>query len=120
MFEKMEESSGNVIGFKVIGTINKADYESLIPEIENLVAKEGTINLLLDLTDFKWEKVSAWGADWKFGREYHEEIKKLAIVGDKKWEEWLAKLAEPFYAGEARFFHRQAIEEAWTWLRDQG
>ena len=116
MFEKMSQSEGKVVGYKLIGTITKADYETLMPEVEALVKQEGTINMLLDLSQFRWEKINAWGSDWKFGREYYQKITKLAIVGDKKWEEWSTKLAEPFYAGEAKYFSADSVDEAWKWL----
>jgi aspartate-semialdehyde dehydrogenase len=41
---------------------------------------------LLSDKGHQWEKVEAWGADWKFGREYHQKISKMAIVGNKTWE----------------------------------
>jgi hypothetical protein len=117
MIQKLDQSSGNVIGYKISGTVSKSDYQELVPEVESLVQQEGNIRLLLDLTEFKGEKVSAWGADFKFGRDYRKKIDKLAIVGDKKWEKWMAKLSEPFFAHESEFFHSDNNEDAWTWLQ---
>lgn len=45
----------------------KDDYAALVSDVQALVDKVGDINILLDLTDFHWEKISAWGADLKFG-----------------------------------------------------
>jgi hypothetical protein len=118
MIEKLPPSAGNMLGFRVSGTVSKDDYAVLAAEVGNLVKQHGQVSLLLDLEDFKREKASAWGADLKFGREYHQKIAKMALVGDKKWEEWLAKLAEPFYAREARFFHTEEREDAWAWLQE--
>jgi hypothetical protein len=53
----------------------------------------------------------------KFGRDYHKKIEKMAIVGDKKWQEWLTKVAEPFYAVEAKFFSPDDIDDAWAWVK---
>ncbi len=33
------------------------------------IDRHGTVRILLDLTDFHGEKVSAWGADLHFGRQ---------------------------------------------------
>ena len=117
MIEKMSESEGKVIGFKAIGTVTKADYNVLVPEVQALINEEGSISLLLDLTQFKWEDIEAWGADINFGRTYREKIDKIAIVGDKTWEEWIAILADPFYSQEARFFYSKDIYAAWKWLK---
>jgi hypothetical protein len=118
MFEKLDKSSGNVIGFKAIGTITASDYQNLLPEVRALVEKEGNIRMLYDLSDFKWEKLEAWLPDLKFAMEFHNEIKKMAIVGDKSWEKWMSHLAKPFYARDAKFFHSADIAKAWAWLRE--
>ena len=117
MIEKLNQSSEDVLGFKASGDITKADYETMVPAVEAVLQEYETVRVLLDLTDFKWEKAEAWGTDWKFGREYHKKIGKMAIIGDKTWEKWLAKLAAPFYAVEAKFYHADEIDSAWAWLR---
>lgn len=110
----MDRSEGSSLGFKVSGDVTKADYEVLTPAVAAAVADHGTVNVLLDLVDFHWEKVSAWGADFHFGHEYHDKIDRMAIVGDKKWEKHLAHLASPFYAKESKYFGSD--DDAWTWL----
>lgn len=118
MFEKMPESSGNVIGYRAIGTITSSDYLKLEPEVRELVKGEGNIRILIDLSEFKWEKMEAWLRDLKFGSEFRHEIQKMAIVGDKTWEKWMTYLAKPFYARDAKFFHSSEIDKAWAWLRE--
>lgn len=118
MIEKMSESEGKVLGFKVIGTVTKADYKVLVPEVESLIETEGSISLLFDLTQFKWEKIEAWGADLNFGRTYRGKIDKMAIVGDRPREKLITRLAEPFFSSEARFFYSDNIEAAWKWLKE--
>lgn len=118
MIEKLEQSSGNVIGYKMIGTINKEDYRPMVAELEALVEENGEINLLMDLTEFKWEKVSAWGADMKFGKDFRKSVKKAAFVGDKKWHKMLSWLAEPFFAQEEKYFDIADSEAAWAWLQE--
>lgn len=68
MLQKMSESSGNIIGFQVSDHVTKEDYATLMPEVQALVDHEGSIGLLLDLEQFKWEDVSAWGADLNSAR----------------------------------------------------
>lgn len=118
MIEKLGDSSGNVVGYKCIGTITADDYKTLEPEVKALVEKQGNIRLLFDLSDFKWEKMEAWLPDLRFGSEFRHEIEKMAIVGDKTWEKWVTHLAKPFYARDAKFFHSTEIDKAWAWLRE--
>lgn len=116
MIEKLTQSSENVLGFKASGDITRADYQTMVPAVEAALQAHDTVHILLDLTDFTWEKPEAWGADMKFGHDFHKKISKMAIVGDKKWEEWLTKVAAPFYAVEAKFYHPDEIDNAWGWL----
>jgi hypothetical protein len=113
---KLDAGTGDTLGFEVSGDVTTADYEVLTPAVAEAVDEHGTIRLLLDLTDFHWEKVSAWGSDLRFGHEYHDTIERLAIVGNRTWQKHLAHLASPFYAEESAFFETRA--DAWTWLKD--
>jgi hypothetical protein len=110
----IDHIDGNVLGFNVSGEVTKADYEVLTPAVAAAIDQHGTVRLLLDLTDFHWEKVSAWGADLRFGRQYHDKIDRMAIVGDKRWEQHLASLASPWYAQDAKYFDNDT--DAWAWL----
>lgn len=114
MLETMERSSGNVLGFKMIGDVTKADYAILDPAVDAAVRKYGSVNLLFDLTEFHWEKATAWGSDLDFGHTYKDKINKMAMVSHAKWVKHLAKLAEPFYAKEIKAF--ETSDDAWTWL----
>ncbi|MCH9815507.1 MAG: STAS/SEC14 domain-containing protein [Actinomycetia bacterium] len=114
MIEKLAQSQGRSIGFRVSGDVSKADYEVLDPDVAQVVAEYGSANLLCDLTDFHWEKAEAWRSDMDFGKKYHKKIHRMAIVGDKRWEKLVADLASPFYATESAFFATQA--QAWDWL----
>lgn len=116
MIEKMNESTGNALGFRAVGKIVKEDYAILVAEAEQVVAEAGSLRLLLDLEALAGEEVKAWGADLKFGHDFRKKIEKLAIVGDKKWQKWLTAVADPFYAREAHFFHTADRDAAWAWV----
>ncbi len=118
MLQKLDQSLGNVVGYKAVGTIDAADYQQLAPEIRALVDQYQGLFLLLDLTECHGEEPGAWLPDLKLGHEFHEDIKKMAIVGDKRWHQWVAHLARPFYAKEARYFSHDDEVEAWSWLHE--
>jgi hypothetical protein len=97
------------------GTLTHEDYTILIPMIENSVklVENPKINMLLDARKFTgWEAQAAWD-DFKFGMEFREIFSKIAIVGTKTWQEYLAKMGNWFIDGEVRFFDE--IEEAKQW-----
>jgi len=118
MLEKMAESSGKVIGYKAVGKISKSDFEGIEPEVKALVNKEGAIRMLWDLTGYKEETAKGLIADYKFGREFNNQIEKLAVVGDTTWEKFLTQLAKLVYARDAKFFHSADSDKAWAWVRE--
>jgi hypothetical protein len=120
MIEKMNESSGSVVGYKVEGKVTPDDYRQLEPQVQALADKYDTIGILIDLQEFSGEEVKAWLPDLKFGHHFHDKIAKMAIVGDKRWEKWLADLVKPFYAKDGKFFHPEEADKAWAWLREEG
>ncbi|MEZ5238337.1 MAG: STAS/SEC14 domain-containing protein [Microthrixaceae bacterium] len=114
MIEQLPVSHGALLGFEVTGEVTRSDYDVLVPAVQAKVDEFGSVRLMLDLHDFESEKAEAWGADLRFGHEYHDRIERLAIVGSERWQEWLTHLARPFYCREARFFESRT--EAWVWL----
>jgi len=118
MFERMAGRSGNVVGYKAIGTLTASDYEKLTNEVKTTVEAQGNIRMLFEMSKFKWEKVEAWLPEYKFASEFHNKIDKMAIVGEKSWEKWFAHLAKHFYAQDAKYFKSEEIDKAWDWLKE--
>jgi hypothetical protein len=116
MLEKLSQSSESIVGYKVIGKVTAEDYQQLDPEVQALVNQYGKVGLLLDLQELAGEEAKAWLPDLKFGRQFHDKIAKMAIIGDKRWEEWLTAFADLFYAKQAKFFKPDETEKAWAWL----
>ena len=118
MLEKFSQSSGNILGYKILGKITKEDYETLEEDIEGLVQQEDDIRLLLELDSYAGELVKVGGAKLKFRSEYRRFIPKMAIVGDKKWEAFLTSFIDPFYYDrESKFFSTDESQAAWEWLK---
>jgi hypothetical protein len=118
MLENLNESSGSVVGYRVVGKVTADDYQKLNPEVQALVDQYDDVCLLLDLQEFSGEEVKAWLPDMKFGHRFHDKIERMAVVGDKRWEKWLTALADPFYAKDAKLFHSDEADKAWAWLRE--
>ena len=118
MLKKMDESAGNVIGFQVIGVLEKADFAILIEEVQNAIDEVGSARLLLDFQMYVSEKASAWAADLKFASKYQGKIEKLALVGDRKTEMDIADHATHFYAKQTEFFSVFSRTAAWQWLKE--
>ncbi len=82
MFEKLAESTGNVVGYKASGKLTSDDYKTLVPILDRLIEDSGKIRFLLYLEDFHgWEMKAAWD-DFVFVLKHRNDIECLAMVGD--------------------------------------
>jgi hypothetical protein len=45
-------------------------------------------------------------------------MERIALVGEKKWEEWMAKVCKPFTMAKVRYFDASEIDAAWAWVRE--
>ena len=115
-FEKMSKSTGKVLGLKVTGRVKKEDYEGLTEMVREIVDREREVDLLLDMEEFDWAEINAWGADWRFSREFHDNMKRMAIVGNKRWQRFVTTIADPLFINEANFYAVEDRDDAWEWL----
>jgi hypothetical protein len=111
-----EEDGGKVIAVHVSGKLEKADYERFVPEFARLVREHGKLRVLFDMSGLHgWEVSAAW-EDFKFGVEHFSDIERLAMVGEKKWQQGMATFCKPFTKAAVRYFDHADAAEARTWL----
>ena len=42
----------------------------------------------------------------------------IALVGDRKWERWMASFCKPFTRAKVRYFDKAEVDTAWKWLEE--
>jgi SpoIIAA-like len=111
-------TEGNISAVRVSGKLSDKDYKDLTPHWEKMIAMHGKIRMLIEMEEFDgWDLHAGWD-DFRFNIKHGHEIERCAMLGDKKWEEWLTKAALPFARGRVRYFDRSQADEAWEWLRE--
>lgn len=108
--------TGNIAEVEISGKLSKEDYEIFVPLIESLIEKHGKIRILFEMTDFHgWDAGALW-EDVKFDAKHHAHIERIAFVGDKKWEEWMAKICRPFTSAGIKYFDVSETDAAREWI----
>jgi len=100
----------------MIGKLKHEDYQLFVPMIDKALknAKGLEVDLLVDMRSFKgWEFMAAWD-DFKFGVKHRNAFDKIAIVGNKKWEEASVGMMSHLMKGKSKFFKER--EKALSWL----
>jgi len=120
MIETIDTGVENVVGWKLHGTLHDEDYRQFVPQIESILTSRGKVRLFIQLEDFHgWDLHAAWD-DLKFSISHYSDFERIAIVGNRKWEKWMAALCKPFTRARVMYFDQSQVEEAWNWLREEG
>lgn len=101
---------------KAVGKLTHDDYEKITPIIDSTLmeVKEPKVKVLIDGTQMQgWELRAAWD-DFKLGLKHGNEFEKIAIYGNKNWQEITAKIGSWFVSGEVKYF--EDIDSAMHWL----
>ena len=104
------------LSLKAIGTLTHEDYLTITPMIDAALStvKDPKVKALIDATELEgWELRAAWD-DFKLGLKHGSEFDKVAIYGNKNWQEIIAKIGSWFISGEVKFFENS--DSALTWL----
>ena len=105
-----------VVEVRVSGKLTVDEYKSFVPEFDRCVASKGKIRLLFDMSQLHgWEAGAAW-EDLKLGFKHFAHIERLAMVGEKKWQQMMSWLCRPFTTAEVRYFDYAEIAAAREWL----
>ena len=116
MIETLQTSSPKVIGFRLSGKLHDEDYKTFVPVVDAAVAAEGKVRLFAQFEDFHgWDLHAAWD-DFRFGIRHYRDFDRIAMVGDRKWEKWMATLCKPFTKAKVRYFDASEVDAAWNWI----
>ena len=114
--ELNEKNEGKILEVRVIGKLAHDDYQHFVPAFERLIRKHRKIRVLFEMADFHgWDAAALWD-DIKFDVKHFSDIERLAMVGNKKWEQGMSVFCRPFTTAKIRYFDTAAIAEARAWL----
>ena len=111
-----EENGGKLLAVHVSGKLVKVDYEHFVSEFERLVQKHGKLRVLFDMTGFHGWTLGALWEDTKFAVHHFRDIERLAMVGEKKWQEGMATFCKPFTKATIKYFDHADAAAARAWL----
>ena len=101
---------------KAVGKLTHADYEEITPMIDAALqlVENPKIRVLVDGTEMEgWELRAAWD-DFRMGLRHGSKFEKIAIYGNRNWQEIAAKVGTWFISGEVKYF--ESHDEAVAWL----
>ena len=120
MIEKLKESHGIAVGYKVQGQLTTDDMPALSSLIETTIAaNKHPIGLLADISDMHG---ATWAARWeemRFLQHHSDHIARIAIVCHDEWQEIseMTLIATSFMQAETIYCKPTEMMHAWHWVR---
>jgi hypothetical protein len=110
-----ERDEGKTLVVDAHDKLTRSDYERFVPQIERLIERHGKINFVARLVDLDGVEVAALWEDLKFDVKHYDDVERVAIVGDRRWMEWMAQFCKPFTTAEVEYFTPERFDEAVAW-----
>jgi hypothetical protein len=118
MYELLDQSTGNVLGIRVSGSITGDDYERFRPILDARAEQHGSVRLLIHMDGFDgWGDLDALWEDLKLDVDHYDDVERMAVVGEERWQDWMTRLTDLVAPGDVRYFEDAALDEAWAWVR---
>ena len=116
MITSLPLSAGRLLGFKLSGKLHDDDYQHFVPIVDAAIAAHGKVRILAEFVDFHgWDLHAMWD-DTKFAATHCAGVEKVALVGDRTWEKWMAAVCKPFTLAKIEYFDVHDLQRAWAWL----
>lgn len=106
------------LSLKAVGKLTHQDYQVITPMIDAALKEVSSpkIKAIFDVTEMQgWELRAAWD-DFQLGLKHGSEFEKVALYGNKHWQEIIANIGSWFISGEVKYF--EEYQQAIAWLNE--
>ena len=100
------------------GALEKSDFVQLAKPVDASIEKNGDLaGVVIDIAAFpEWENIGAMAAHFRFVRDHHRHIRKIALVTDSALGNAAEHLASHFVSAQIRHFPAGEAEAARDWI----
>jgi len=111
-------SHGNILYTIVSEEITKDDFSEIEKNLDRLFNNFPKACWYYEMQNFDgWEFKTFFHAS-KYSLDHNNHFEKIAMVGEKKWQEWMTDLMKPFTSARVHFFESDDKEEAKKWIEE--
>lgn len=118
MYQYLTENAGNLLAVRTTGKLDPSDLDTLLPAIKEKIKQHGKIRFFWELDAFEGWTPAAFVEDRFFELKHFNDFSRIAIVGEKKWEEKMASLMKPFTTAELKYFDTSQRQQALQWVQE--
>jgi len=112
----LEKQDAQLIELKAAGTIDKEDYDAVLPKLNEAIDRHGKLRVLIDATDLQNISPTAAVQDLDWDIKHRNDIEKCAAIVDSKFTEFAIKTGRLIYDGDIQTFEPGQEDRARQWL----
>jgi hypothetical protein len=118
MLEHSLDTKNSILHLRPNAALKKEDFEQLAKTVDPYIEKTGGLaGIVIELTEFPgWETLGAMAAHFRFVRDHHKRVKKVAVVTDAPLGKVAEHLASHFVAATVKRFPAGEAGAARQWI----
>ena len=118
MIEHSLDTAHSILFVRPRSALQQEDFVQLAKTVDPFIEKTGDLaGLVIETPAFPgWDSLGAMAAHFRFVRDHHKHIKKVAVVTDATLGNLAEKLASHFVAAQIRHFAAGEVEAARRWI----
>ena len=118
MIEHSLDTEHSILFVRPKSALQQDDFAQLAKTVDPFIEKTGDLaGLVIETPAFPgWDSLGAMAAHFRFVRDHHKHIKKVAVVTDAALGNLVEKLASHFVSAKIRHFAAGEIEAAQRWI----
>ncbi|GAB3344050.1 hypothetical protein GCM10027429_35420 [Marivirga atlantica] len=116
MIQILEFTKNNIIATRAEDNLTETDIQKIHPLIHNIVNRGQNVRWYFEMENFSGWNIKGLWEDIKMDLSHAENYEKIAMVGEKKWQDWITQFMKPFTNAEIRYFDLEEKNEAKEWI----
>jgi len=118
MIEHTLDAANGVLYIRPKTKLEESDFVQLAKEVDPYILKSGGLTgVIVEAHAFPgWDSFGAMAAHFRFVRDHHKHVKKIAVVTDSAMGNVAEKLGSHFVSAEIRQFPSAELEAAKRWI----
>jgi len=113
----IQQEAGNLRVLRITGLLKKSEMDAALASEARQWTSATKVKVLVTAENFQgWERGADWG-DLSFLIKHDDQIEKIAIVADPRWEtEFLTFAGAGFRKAQVKFFPSNQLAQSRVWL----
>ena len=121
MLDQTFDAENSILYIRLESALSENDFTRLAETVDPRIAAGGALRgIIIEAPKFRgWDSLGALAAHFRFVRDHHRQVRKVALVTDSALGTVAQNLASHFVSAEIKRFRSGELEAAKQWVLDR-